>query len=173
MNAMLTAIVSAMLGGAAVYALERVRWNREDRLRWSAPRRDAYSAFLVAIDRWDALDHAAAMRGEIEEWYDAPKEDLSEALIGVPVSTRLRPSARAAALATYDRLTDLELIGSSAVLAQAKTLWESMRALSAMRYSSPPRSCGGASGDLVAAGDTQRRHRDGFVAEARRDLAAK
>ncbi len=47
---------------------------------------------------------------------------------------------------------------------------DELRSLSATRYSSPPRSCGGASDDLVAASDCYQQERNAFVPAVRREL---
>src|SRR5688572_21995318 len=78
-GAVVTILLSAAVGALVVVAQDRLRWKREDRLRWVSERREAYGAFRTAVRRWDHLDHEAALAGEIEEWYDAPADDVRDA----------------------------------------------------------------------------------------------
>jgi hypothetical protein len=137
-----------------------------------AARREAYSAFLSAVDAWDNLDYEAAMRGEIEEWPDTPPEDTADALTGVMTTARLRPRANAAGLLVHKLLTDIELYGSTQVFGRARALRDQVRALGAARREWPPRDCGGASREL---NDRQERFlnaRDAYVSAVRKDLGA-
>lgn len=167
---MLTSFFTAVVGGLIVLVADRVRWWRDDRLRWVSPRRELCTSFLDAVDRWEELDHEAAMRGEIEEWIDAPDEDRLDPLLGTRTSTRIRPLANTAAAEVHRHLTELELVGSPTMTDRARALRDELLDLSRVRYSSPPRSCGGASEDLVAAGDRFQRERGAFVAAVRREL---
>ncbi|MEZ5371257.1 MAG: hypothetical protein R2704_00580 [Microthrixaceae bacterium] len=94
---LVTTLVAAAVGAIASLAVNAVQWRRDDKLRWDPERRTAYERFLTAIDRWEDLDHHAAMKGELEEWFDAPPEDWLERLTGLNASTRLRPRVNAAA----------------------------------------------------------------------------
>lgn len=169
---MLSSFLTAVIGGLVVLLADRVRWRREDRLRWVSPRREFYTAFLDAIDHWEELDHGAAMRGENEDWIDAPEEDRLDALVGTRTSTRLRPLVNVAAVEAHRSLTELEVIGSLTMTRRARALRDELFDLSCVRYSSPPRSCGGASDDLVAASNRFQRERESFVAAVRRELGA-
>lgn len=169
---MLTTFFTAVLGGLVVLLADRVRWRREDGLRWVSPRHELCAAFLDALDRWEELDHEAAMRGEIEDWIEAPEEDRLDPLLGTRTSTRIRPLANAAAAEVHRHLTELELVGSAAMTDRARVLRDELLDLSRVRYSSPPRSCGGASDDLVAASDRFQRERGAFVAAVRSELGA-
>ncbi len=158
--------------GSGCSAADRIRWRREDRLRWMAVRREVYGGFLTALDQWNELDHAAAVRGEVEQWFDAPPEDRLDALLGTTTSARIRPRATSAAREAHARLAELELVGSAAVTECARELSAVTQRLSDIRYSSPPRACGGASDDLVAGGERYQAQRQAFVAAVRRELGA-
>ena len=167
---MLTILVAAVVGGLASLALDALRWRREDHQRWNPDRRAAYEAFVTSVDQWDELDHHAAMNGELEEWYEAPLDDQLEPLIGAYTSTRLRPRVNGAAIQSHARLTELELIGTTAVTTRAMALHDAMRNLSDVRYASPPRHCGGASDDLNAAVYGYTAARTEYVAVVRLEL---
>lgn len=167
---LVTAIVAAAVGAGASLAVNAVQWRRDDKLRWDPERRIAYEGFVIAIDRWEELDHHAAVNGELEEWFDAPPDDRLEPLTGVYASTRLRPRVNAAASEAQSRLTELELIGSGTVTDQAKALAEAMRNLCNVRYTSPPRDCGGASEDLNTAVDQWNAARSAYIAAVRVEL---
>lgn len=163
---------TAVVGGLVVLVADRVRWRREDRLRWVNPRRELCTSFLDAVDRWEDLDHEAAMRGENEDWIDAPDGDRLDPLLGTRTSTRMRPLANTAAAEVHRHLTELELIGSPTMTDRARALRDELLDLSRVRYSSPPRSCGGASEDLVASSERFQRERSAFVDVVRRELGA-
>lgn len=165
-----TSFVTAVIGGLVVLLADRGRWRREDRLRWVANRHSAYAAFLAAIDRWDELDHVAALRGEREDWHEAPPEDLLDPVLGVQTSSRVRPRATAAAMEVAARLVDVELVAPSSVRQAADELRSRARELSWTRFEDPPRSCGGAGAALVAAEASFQTSRDQFVAATRADL---
>lgn len=67
MDVMATIVTSALVGALVALFLSRVQWRREDRLRWAPDRRQSYSAFVAAVDRWENLDCEAAVNGDIEE----------------------------------------------------------------------------------------------------------
>lgn len=169
---MLTTFFTAVVGGLVVLVADRVRWQREDRLRWVNPRRELCTSLLDAVDRWEELDHEAAMRGEIEDWIDAPDGDRLDPLLGTRTSTRIRPLANTAAAEVHRHLTELELVGSPTMTDRARALRDELLDLSRLRYSSPPRSCGGASEDLVASSERFQRQRSAFVDVVRRELGA-
>ena len=169
---MLSIVVSAGVGAVVALLLDTVRWRREDRRRWAPERRQAYGAFLAAVNRWEELDYEAAANGELEEWFEAPPEDRFEPLTGVHTSSRIRPRANAAAATAYERLTDLQLVGSNAVWPLAQHVCEQMRALSNVRYVSPPRDCGGSSDDHNEATNVFIAARDAFVEAVRTDLGS-
>jgi hypothetical protein len=161
----------AVVGGLVVaVGTERVRWSREDRLRWVATQREACSAFIAAIDRWDQLDHHAALGGEVEPWHEAPADDR-DALLGTPTS-RLRPLVARAATEAWQRYTDLQLIGAEPIVQHARALYDKTRDLSQVRYQMPPRSCGGISDDLWNAEMAHAGQRSELVAAVRAELGA-
>lgn len=168
---------TAIVGGLVVLVADRPRWRREDRLRWVNPRRDLCASFLDAVARWEELDHEAAIRGEIEDWInaqitEAAAGDRLDPLLGTRTSTRIRPLANTAAAEVHRHLTELELVGSPAMTARAQALRDELLDLSRVRYSSPPRSCGGASDDLVASSERFQRERSAFVDVVRGELGA-
>lgn len=171
-DTVLSSFLTAVIGGLVVLLADRVRWRRENRVRWVSPRRELYTAFLDAIDRWEELDHWAAMRGENEDWIEGPEEDRLDALVGIRTSTRLRPLVNVAAAEAHCRLTELELVGSLTMTRRARTLRDELFDHSHVRYSSPPRSYGGSSDDLVAASNGFQQERERFVAFVRRELGA-
>jgi len=163
-------VLTAFLSVVGAYLLHRFQWRREDQVRWARDRREAYSGFLAAVNRWDDLDHEAAMKGEIEEWHEAPPEDRFDPLTGVMTSSRLRPHVNAAALVVDQRLGEIELVGSTAVFGRARALRDQIGALGAIRLDSPPRGCGGVSHDLYLRQEKFIAARDAFVAAVRADL---
>ncbi len=150
--------------------VERLKWHREDTLRWVAERQRAYREFLSALDRWEELDFEAAAGGETERWFEAPPEDRMEPLLGVQVSQRLRPRANAAAATCQDALAEIGLIGSRTVFRRAESAVARMRLLSAVRLDSPPCRCGGATDEHEEAQVMYQLRRDQFVTAVRQDL---
>lgn len=169
---MITSFLTAVVGGVVVLFADRVRWRREDKTRWFQERRAAYGGYLAAVDRWNELDHEAAMSGELEEWFEVPTTDRLDPLLGLQTSSRIRPRANAHAAIAHDRLTDLALFGSSTVLMNARLLHDEMHKLSSVRYGSPPRACGGASQDLIGADEQFNAVRRAFVLTVRGELGA-
>lgn len=169
---MVTIFVSALVGAVAAYGLSQAQWRREDRLRWLQDRRQAYRDFLVKVDNWELLDYEAAVNGEIEEWYEAPPEDRLDPLLGVQSSTRLRPRANVAASAVSESLTDLSLVASRRAVDVATEVHTAMRSLSDVRMTSPPRACGGVSGEHNEAQMHFQEARKRFVSLARGELGA-
>lgn len=150
---------------------DRVRWRREDKTRWIGSRQGSSAAFLAAVDRWNELDHVAALRGENEEWFDAPEQDMLDPIFGAHTTTGVRPRATEAAMAASDRLVELVLIASVPVREAAEALQRTTRELSWTRFGDPPRSCGGASSALVTSEAAQHESRERFIQAVRRDLA--
>jgi hypothetical protein len=126
---LVTTIVAAAVGAVASLVVNAVQWRRDDKLKWDPERRIAYERFVTSIDRWEELDHHAAVKAGIEEWFDAPLADRLEPLTGVCASSRLRPHVNAAASEARSRLAELELIGSPTVIKQARALTEAMHNL--------------------------------------------
>ena len=170
LSVVVTTIVAAAVGAVASLAVNAVQWRRDDKLKWDPERRIAYERFVTSIDRWEELDHHAAVKGELEEWFDAPLDDRLEPLTGVYESSRLRPRVNAAASEARSRLAELELIGSPAVTNQARALTEAMHCLCCVRYTSPPRDCGGASEPLNIAVDRYNIARSEYVNAVRAEL---
>jgi hypothetical protein len=129
-----------------------------------------YAAFLSALDRWEELDYEAAANGETEEWFEAPPEDRMEPLLGVRVSTRLRPRVNEAAAKTRELLTELDLIGSRLAHGRAESTVARMRLLSDVRLISPPHACGGCSVEHNEAQSAYQDRRGQFVAAVRAEL---
>lgn len=167
---MLESLMTAVVGGLVVLAGERARGRWEDRRRWLPDRRSAYAKFLAAIDEWDRLDYDAALNGEVEEWFDAPPEDWRDPRVVAPATQRLRPWANAARSDAFGCLTDVELVGTTAVTVAARALAEELGRASMVRMQSPPRHCGGASDELIAAEDALGAARRTFTAAVRKDL---
>ena len=169
---LLTILITGGVTVTGTLVVTQRGWRREDELRWVPERRKAYSDFLAAVNRWDDLDHEAAMYGEIEEFHETPPEDRLEPLTGEYTSGRIRPRANAAAAKAAERLADMELVGSKVVVAAATALRDEMNSLSNVRYISPPRSCGGASDDLNEAWTQFEAVRDAYKAAVRAELGS-
>lgn len=167
---MLTVVLSLVGGGIVGVLLERLRWSREDRVRFAPERRQAYNAFLSSIDLWERLDYEAAVNGELEDWYEAPPEDRMDPLLGAQTSTRLRPRANVAADQAHVHLTEIETSAPDAVTEKTQALRDAMRDLSTLRYSSPPRACGGASEEHNEAQEKFQTARAAFMVVVRKEL---
>ena len=171
---MIESLATAFIGGLIVFIADRVRWRREDRVRWLEARRAAYAAFLGSVDRWEELDYEAAVNGEVEQWIEAPAEDRLSSVLGVvSTTTRIRPHVRQAAWAAEQRRTELELVASEHASKLAVELVHLMHSLSEVRLESPPHSCGGCSDEHnVAQAQFQDLHRR-FVEAVRTELGVR
>ena len=67
-------------------------------------------------------------------------------------------------------MTEVELVGTTAITHPAKALADVLGRASIVRTQSPPRHCGGASDELIAAEEALASARTTFTAAVRTDL---